>query len=249
MSERDSRFEIRDWRAQSTGSESPGESRISNLESRAIPVVHAITDDLVLTQPSFLNRARAVMHALGERGAVHLRSKTLPAARLFEIGAALGRAQERTGCWLVVNDRIDVALTTGAKAVQLTSRSMSVRDARAVAHATAPGMRFGASVHALAEGLEAAEAGADWLVIGNVFKTDSHPGEAERGNWLITELAAATGLPCIAIGGVRPEHVMLLRTARAYGVAAISGIWHTDDAEAAAIEYLSRYDAGPGDAG
>ncbi|HJR41571.1 MAG TPA: thiamine phosphate synthase, partial [Gemmatimonadaceae bacterium] len=218
----------------------------SSLLPPPIPVIHAVTDDLVLSQSGFINRARAVMHALGERGAVHLRGKSTPTASLFEIGAALGRAQERSGCWLVVNDRVDVALATGARAVQLTSRSMNVRDARSVTRDIAPEMRLGASVHALGEGLEAADAGADWLVIGNVFKTDSHPGEAERGNWLITELAAATGRPCIAIGGVRPQHIMLLRAARAYGVAAISGIWHADDAEAAAIEYLSRYDAGDG---
>lgn len=233
-----------DARESGAGGREPGAgpAREGSHPERRIPVVHAVTDDLTLNRPGFLNQARAVMHSLGERGAVHLRAPSLPAARLFEIGAALGRAQERSGCWLVVNDRVDVALTTGARAVQLTSRSMSVGDVRQIA----PELLVGASVHALGEGLAAVAAGATWLVVAHVFRTDPQPLEAERGNWLITELAAATPVPCIAIGGIKPEHVAMLRGARAYGVAAISGIWHADDAEQAAMEYLSRYDAGDG---
>jgi thiamine monophosphate synthase len=41
---------------------------------------------------------------------------------------------------------------------------------------------------------------------------------------------------------VRPEIVGTLRDAGAYGVAAISGIWGAPSAEAAASDYLSRYD-------
>jgi hypothetical protein len=41
----------------------------------AVPVVHAVTDDLALTRAGFLNQARAVMHALGSRGAVQLRAR------------------------------------------------------------------------------------------------------------------------------------------------------------------------------
>jgi thiazole tautomerase (transcriptional regulator TenI) len=80
-------------------------------------------------------------------------------------------------------------------------------------------------------------------VVARVFGKEAQHVEAERGNWLLTELAAAVSVPCLAIGGIKPEHVPMLRAARAYGVAAISGIWHADDAAEAAMEYLTRYDA------
>src|SRR5690606_18961552 len=95
-----------------------------------VPVVHAVTDDGILTRASFPERALAVMQVLGPRGAVHLRARILPARRLLALAEALRLAEQETGCWLVVNDRLDVALGTGARAVQLTSRSMRIADAR-----------------------------------------------------------------------------------------------------------------------
>src|SRR6476646_10762771 len=76
---------------------------------RDIPRIHAVTDDLILAHPEVTSRARGVMRALGPRGAVHLRARYLTAAQVYAIALALGDAQESTGCWLVVNERLDVA--------------------------------------------------------------------------------------------------------------------------------------------
>ncbi|HET7585809.1 MAG TPA: thiamine phosphate synthase [Gemmatimonadaceae bacterium] len=213
-----------------------------------VPVIHAVTDDLILSQRGFLLRARAVMHALGARGAVHLRARAVTGARLHALALALRPAAERTGCWLVVNDRLDVALAAGADGVQLTSRSMTVADAHAViAGAASPdggrAIAIGASVHTSDDARIAAHAGADWCVAGHVFPTRSHPGEPPRGVPLISTIVQAVAIPCLAIGGVRPEHLAALRAAGAHGAAAISGIWGADDAERAATDYLSAYDA------
>ncbi|MFN2397671.1 MAG: thiamine phosphate synthase [Gemmatimonadaceae bacterium] len=203
-----------------------------------VPTVHAVTDDRILTRPGFVARAWTIMHVLGKAGAVHLRTSTLSAARLHEIAVALAPLQDTTGCWLAVNDRVDIAAAAGARAVQLTSRSIGVADARIAA----PQLAVGASVHALNEALAAAEEGAMWLVAGNVFETPSHPGAPGRGMALLEEISHATKLPCIAIGGIKPEHARILRAAGVHGVAAIRGIWDADDAERAATEYLSAYD-------
>lgn len=203
-----------------------------------IPVIHAVTDDLVLGRGDFLDRARGVMRALGARGALHLRGHLHPAARLYELTTALRPLQERTGCWVVVNDRVDIALAAGVRGAQLTSRSITVRDARRMA----PALALGASVHAPDEACVAADAGADWVVAGHVFSTPSHQGAPGRGVALVTAVTAAAHIPCIAIGGVRPARIAALLDAGAHGVAAISGIWGASDAERAAIDYLSTYD-------
>lgn len=203
-----------------------------------VPVLHAITSDRVLAQADFVERARGVMAALGTRGAVHIRSRLLGGAQLYELTVALVPQAERTGCWLVVNDRVDVALAAGASAAQLTTRSLPVRDARRVA----PALPVGASVHAAAEAVDAERDGAAWVVAGHVFRTTSHPGKPPRGLGLVAEVVERVRIPCIAIGGVRPEHVPVLRRAGAHGVAAISGIWGARDAEAAIRRYLSAHE-------
>jgi thiamine-phosphate diphosphorylase len=203
-----------------------------------IPRIHAVTDDLILARAEFTSRARDVMTALGPRGAVHLRARYLTSAQLYAIALALGDAQESTGCWLVVNERLDVALAARTHAAQLTSRSITVSDARIVAGE----MPLGASVHSAAEAEAAERDGANWVVAGHVYPTASHAGMPGRGAELVAEVVSRTRLPCIAIGGVRPEHVGTLRDAGAYGVAAISGIWAAPSAEEAATDYLSHYD-------
>jgi len=214
------------------------------LAADALPVVHAVTDDDVLAREDALDRLRGVMRALGARGALHLRGPHTTAARLFHLAVPLAAEQLRGGAWLVVNDRVDLALAAGARAAQLTSRSLTVRQARALAPATA--LRLGASVHGAVEAGFASKDGADWIVTGHVFETPSHPGAPGRGIGHIKDVLAATTTPVIAIGGVRPEHTAMLRAAGAYGIAVIRGIWGEDDAAAAARRYLSAYDDATG---
>ena len=142
----------------------------------------------------------------------------------------------------MINDRIDLALACRARGAQLTSRSLTVADARRAA----PSLALGASVHGVEEGRVAAAQGANWLVAGHVFATASHPGEPERGLSFVRGLVEAAGVPVLAIGGVRPEHNAALRDAGVYGVAVIRGIWDAANAERAASDYLSAYDNAAG---
>lgn len=210
--------------------------------SLRVPILHAVTSDEIASRPGFLDRAAAVMRALGPRGAVHLRTHRLSAAELHSLAGRLAEVQSETGCWLIINDRVDVALATGARAVQLTSRSMRIADALSVA----PSLPVGASVHSAEEAAMAEREGAAWTVAGHVFPTESQRGQEARGEAFIAGVRERTTLPVIAIGGVKPQHVRALRQAGAWGVAVIRGIWGAADAEAAATDYLSHYDADGG---
>jgi thiamine-phosphate diphosphorylase len=193
----------------------------------------------VVASPGFVTAAAQVMAALGARGAVHLRAPALPVRMVLAHAERLARIQELSGCWLVVNDRVDLALAAGARGAQLTSRSLRPADARRVA----PALRLGASVHALDAAVEAEREGADWVVVGHVFETESHPGEPGRGGEFLARVAATVRVPAVAIGGVTPERVGALVAAGARGVAAIRGIWEAPHAGDAVGRYLSAYDA------
>jgi thiazole tautomerase (transcriptional regulator TenI) len=203
-----------------------------------VPIIHAVTTDKIILARDFMVRAIGVMQALGERGAIHLRSQIIESPRLYDIACRLTTLHADTGCWCVVSDRLDIALASFAHGIQLNSRSMTVRDAKKVA----PDIRVGASIHTPAEAETAESEGADWCVAGNVFETPSHPGEARRESTFISEIVARVDIPIIAIGGVKPEHVRSLIEGGAYGVASIRGIWEAKNSEQAAIRYLSEYD-------
>ncbi|MEO7454865.1 MAG: thiamine phosphate synthase [Gemmatimonadaceae bacterium] len=208
------------------------------MRTIGIPVVHAVTNDEVVSRPDFIDVACAVLHALGARGALHLRASRLSGSRFQALAEGLAAVQGLTGGWLIVNDRVDVALAAGARGAQLTSRSLSASDARLVA----PSLALGASVHDVAEGRAAALAGADWLVAGQLFATASPDGPPPRGMAWVQSLVSATTVPVIAIGGVKPEHSPALRGIGVHGVAVIRGIWDAPNAERAASDYLSSHD-------
>lgn len=217
-------------------------SRSAATPASTLPVIHAVTSDEIVSRSDFIDVACAVMAALGPRGALHLRAGRITAARLQALAGGLEAAQAVTGAWLVVNDRIDLALGARARGAQLTSRSLRVADARRAA----PALALGASVHSLDEARVAASEGASWLVAGHVFATTSHPGEEGRGLSFLRAVTQAVTIPVVAIGGVRPEHCRVLRQSGAYGLAVIRGIWGAPNAERAANDYLSAYDDAAG---
>jgi thiamine-phosphate diphosphorylase len=183
------------------------------------PIVHAVTDSNVVLRDGFVSRAMSVMRALGPKGAVHLRSSRAPSRVFYDIALALSRVQRATGCWLIVNDRVDIAAAVGANGVQLASHSLGVHDALKVA----PRRPVGASVHSVDEAIAAQAAGASWCVAGTVFETPSHVGRPPARLEFIEQVSAAVTIPIIAIGGVMPEDVAALRKAGAHGVATIRG--------------------------
>ena len=189
-----------------------------------------------MLRPGFLRKALGVMRVLGAKGAIHIRSQLLDSPTLFSLTLALLEVHEQTGCWCIVNDRVDIALACGVQGVQLNHKSIVVRDVQTIA----PALLIGASVHSPDEAKDAEEAGADWCVAGHVFETPSHPGEPRRESTFINEVVAAVSFPVIAIGGIRPEHVRSVVHRGAYGIAAIRGIWDDENSELAASRYLSQ---------
>src|SRR5262249_4924491 len=135
--------------------------------------------------------------------AVQVREKDLPSADLARLCRALRSLTAAHGARLIVNDRLDVALAVGADGVQRTSTSLSVQDMRSVADKR---VKIGASVHSLDEALAAEAAGADWLVFGPVYDTPSKRRYGPpQGLGTLERVAAAAGVPVVAIGGITPS--------------------------------------------
>jgi thiamine-phosphate pyrophosphorylase len=140
----------------------------------------------------------------------------------------------------VVNDRVDVALATGAGGIQRTSTSLSVRDIRQVVGRS---LYVGASVHSLEESLEAESEGADWLIYGPVYDTPSKRAYGSpQGLTALARVAKTVTVPVIAIGGITPERVAEVRGAGAHGVAVISAILSAPSPGDAVRRFLDALD-------
>lgn len=168
--------------------------------------------------------------------AVEVREKDLP---VTEVAALCRRIRAlRPAPFLIVNDRVDVALAVGAHGVQRTHASLAVDELRVVADKR---VRVGASVHSLEDARDAAARGADWLFFGPVYDTPSkRPYGAPQGLAALERVAAAVPVPVVAIGGITPDRVADVRRAGARGVAVISAILFADDPGAATKRFLDQ---------
>jgi thiamine-phosphate diphosphorylase len=190
----------------------------------AIPVVHAVTDDRVVALPDFLDRARAL--AIGPDVAVHLRAR-VSGRRLAALADALRALTGSTGARLIIHDRADVARLCRADGVQLPGTGIPVARARELLE---PRGLVGCSAHAPVDARSALAAGADYVLLGNIWETSTHPDRPGLGPQAIAE-ANVAGL--IAIGGVTAERASLAAAAGAAGVAAIRALWDAADPGAA----------------
>jgi thiamine-phosphate pyrophosphorylase len=125
---------------------------------------------------------------------------------------------------ILVNDRLDVALSESAGGVHLGEKSLPLTEARRLAGSRARGSDFlvGVSCHSLGAAQTAADSGADYLFFGPVFATPSKaPFGAPQGIERLAEVCRAVSIPVLAIGGITPANTSSCLAAGASGIAAI----------------------------
>ncbi len=199
-----------------------------------IPRLHVVTDDEVLAGPDFHTRAESVLQAGGDRLALHLRGPGASGRRIHDAARALSPVAADTGGLLLVNDRVDVALALGL-GVHLGRRSLPVSDARNLAGTN---VRVGAAVGSAEAAAAAAGAGADFVILGTIFPSSSHPGRPGAGPGLVGRASAEASVPVMAIGGITVERVRTVMAEGAYGVAVLSGVWAGPNPGARVQSYL-----------
>lgn len=170
------------------------------------PPLYLILDAIWLKTP-----LAEVLVEMAESGVtlMQYRDKRASARRLFEISSELARAgaslgvSKKRGIRLIVNDRPDIALLSGAAGVHVGQQDLAVEDARAL---VSPGCWVGISTHTLEQVDAADRTSADYIAFGPIFSTATK----ERPDPLVglDGLAAArqrTRKPLVAIGGITIE--------------------------------------------
>lgn len=191
----------------------------------AIPKLVLVTDRHATGGRELIEVVQAALDA--GLPAVQLRDKDLSGGALFTLAERLRSATASSGALLLVNGRVDVAVAVGADGVQLGTGALAVAEARRLLPS---GTLVGVSTHSAAEVVDAAAAGADFVLFGAVFGT---PGKKALGPEALTTAVRAASLPVLAIGGVTAAEIPALRRSGAAGVAVIRAILAAHDPGAA----------------
>lgn len=206
-----------------------------------VPSVHVVTDDHVLERDDWLRDATSVLEAGGSSIALHVRGRRTHGATLFRLATTLLRESQRTRGWIVVNDRVDVGLACGAGAIHLGSRSLPIDVVRGLVD---EGTRIGVSCHARDDVARARSGGADYAFVGTVFSSSTHPDESGIGVEGLKDASRGSGLwPVIGIGGIDVARAGSVTASGGYGVAAISGVWSTENPAEAVAAYIEAVSA------
>ena len=150
---------------------------------------------------------------------IQIREKALNTRVLYELTRRAVGIAHGSSTRVLINDRFDVALGAGADGVQLTAQSLP---ARVVRSATSNRFLIGVSTHSVHEAEEARSGGADLVLFGPVFETESKRSFGPpQGLSKLADIAAAVDTPVIAIGGIAIENVRECLRHGAAGIAAI----------------------------
>ena len=178
----------------------------------------------------------ASLAAVGVDG-FQVRATSLGGRELVALTDLVIAAVRPEGAMVVVNDRLDVALASGADGVHLGKLDLAVSAARRIA----PELVIGATCRSRDDVVAAGQAGADYAGFGPVFGSQSKAGLPEPlGRQAVS--AASGVLPLMAIGGIGVASAPALVDAGAHGVAVIGAIWRHPDPVLAAKELVAALD-------
>jgi thiamine-phosphate pyrophosphorylase len=163
---------------------------------------------------------------------VQLRSKGRPDRETLDTAK---RVREIAADFLfLVNDRLDIALASGADGVHLGVDDLPVADARRLA---GKGFVIGYSPDSDQGTSAAATAGASYLGVGPVFSTRTKADAGEAiGPETVGRRARLAGIPVIGIGGIDEPNARSVVDHGAVGIAVISAIALATDPRRAAAE-------------
>jgi thiamine-phosphate pyrophosphorylase len=149
---------------------------------------------------------------------VQLRFKKLGARDLLGLAARVKAICAERGALLIVNDRVDIAVLSGAAGVHLGAEDLSVAEARRLG----PELLIGVTARTPADALAAESAGADYIGSGSVYPSPTKPGLPVIGVPGIKTIARAVRIPVVAIGGITQDNCTPLFKAGAAGICCVS---------------------------
>ncbi len=203
--------------------------------------LYLVTDPILCGQ---LGVAATVSAAVGAGvTVVQLRDLDATDDEIVALGREVMTVLRGTGVPLIVNDRAHLVDAIGASGAHVGQSDLEIEQARAMVGPTA---YLGLSVQTVEHVVAAREHAAgtvDYLGVGPVWGTATKldaaaPGGLER----LSQITSASPWPCVAIGGITPERLSMVRGAGALGVAVVSAICGQPDVATATRTLRTLWD-------
>jgi len=202
--------------------------------------LYALCDDGVRPEVPLEEKARLLI-AGGVR-MLQLRMKHTPSRRAIEAARSVAGLCRAGGVVCLVNDRVDLALLAGAHGAHVGDADLPPGDARAL---LGPERLLGVTVRNLKMARAAREAGADYVGLGPIFATLTKVvGAPALGLTGLSEVAAQSPLPVVAISGIGLANIEQVAAAGAHGAAVLSDLLLAPDVPERALALAQAFERG-----
>lgn len=213
-------------------------SNLSEKNGSALKL-YLVTDSLMCQK---LGLVQTVCEAIeGGVSFVQLRDKKADDDELYQIACELKEAIAGR-VPLVINDKVHIAKKAKLDGAHIGQGDLSVTEARQI---LGPDAWLGLSINTLSQ-LQHAHNNhldqLDYFGLGPVFATHTKPDHASPlGLSGLDDLAKASLLPTVAIGGIQLDNARQLYQTRCDGIAVVSAICAADDPKLAAQDLLQQH--------
>ncbi len=200
------------------------------------PFLYPIVDTGVCTARSIDPIGLAQAYCAAGARLLQLRHKDASSARFLALADAMVRVARDHGVTVIINDRADIAMLSGAGGVHVGQEDLAVADVRRVLGGRAV---IGISTHDRPQVDAALRSAATYVAVGPIFGTATKDtGYTPRGLDLV-RYAAGRGKPIVAIGGITAGNARSVVEAGASGLAVITDLLNGDP-EVRARAFLER---------
>ncbi|HYL98742.1 MAG TPA: thiamine phosphate synthase [Blastocatellia bacterium] len=199
----------------------------------ALPVAYPITD----TRISGLSHAEQV-EVLASAGAsvIQLRDKTASPLEFYKSALKALDVARAFNVTIIINDRVDVAVASGADGVHLGQDDIPPSAARRLLGAD---KIIGYSTHNLDQAIQAESEPVDYIAIGPVFDTATKAQpDPTVGLDLVRRVRERIKRPLVAIGGITLDRASVVLAAGAQSLAVISDLYSVGDPASRLKAYL-----------
>jgi thiamine-phosphate pyrophosphorylase len=195
-----------------------------------------ITDALAAAPRSITDIVAASLRAGAP--AIQLRNKNATARELVDQARTLLPLVKAAHALLFINDRLDVALASGADGVHLGPDDIPLTAARRIAPFP---FLIGCSTDDIDAARAAERDGASYIGCGAVFGTRTKDvGGQAIGVDRLDQVARAVGIPVVGIGGIDSSNIHEVARTAAAGAAVVSAVMSAADPAAATRALLAR---------
>ena len=197
--------------------------------------LYFITDSNYATEDELLYKTEEAI--CGGVSIVQLREKECSTREYICLAEKMHRVTQKYNVPLIIDDRVDVAMASGAEGVHLGQSDMPVCMARKI---LGNEKIIGATAKTVEQAIEAYSMGADYLGVGAIYPTTTKVKTILTSTDTLHEICKAVPIPVNAIGGLNKDNIHVLAGIPIAGICVVSALMKAEDPKQAAIELRNK---------